>query len=532
MLETLFSNPVFTLFMVVTSGLLLGRINILGLSLGSSGVIFTALAFGHFGYRIPAGVGSLGLVIFVYIVGLRAGPTFFRSFVRQGRSLAQLAVVLTVAGAGCTWALARYLGVPVDLAAGIFAGSLTSTPGLAAAMERLPADSQAAVGYGIAYPFGVIGVVLFVQLLPRLLRVDLNEEGRRLKEENDPGRKIIRVLVEVLNPAVFGKRLSEVEFIAESNCQVPRRLAGNRLVPVSPDFVLEQGQHVLVVGREFRVPNVVNLLGKPSEKTDYLMDTERERRTVVVSSEKVVGKTLAELRPINTFGVTVSRITRHNLEFVPRMSDEIEYGDAVMVVGEPENIEKFAAYAGHRERSLYETDLISLGVGMIAGIILGMVHFDLGDKGFALGMSGGPLFLALVLGHFGRVGPVKGHIPQAAQLLLMEFGLVFFLADAGVSAGQTLIPVIRDHGAALCVASLLVAFMPATVGYLLGRYGMKMNLLQVIGGVCGGMTSTPGLGVITAKTDSDIPVISYAAAYPVALILMTVLAQVLVSALG
>ncbi len=531
MLHTLLSNDLLALFAVVATGLLLGRVQVAGLSLGSSGVIFAALAFGHFGYHIPAGIGALGLVLFVYCVGLRAGPTFFRTFVRQGRSLAKLAVVLIVVGASATFLVARLVGIPVDLAAGIFAGALTSTPGLAAALERLPQNSQAAVGYGIAYPFGVIGVVLFVQLLPRLLRVDLNQLGRQLQEENDPGRKIVRVLVEVMNPAVIGRRLVDLEFIAESNCQVPRCLVGDRLVPVPADFTLEAGQHVLVVGREFRVPTVVSLLGKAAESKDYRMDTERERQAVVVTSPNVVGKTLAELHPINSFGVTVSRIRRHNLEFVPRMSDEIEYGDALNVVGEPEHIKKFAEFAGHRERSFYETDLISLSIGIIAGVVLGTVSFDLGGKGFALGMSGGPLFVALILGHFGRVGPVVGHLPQASQLLLMETGLVFFLADAGVSAGGTLVPVIREFGLLLCLAAAIVVLVPMAIGYLFGRYGLKMNLLQVVGGVCGGVTSTPGLGVITSKTESEIPVVSYAAAYPVALILMTVFAQVLVTSL-
>ncbi len=515
----------------MTSGLLLGRIRVLGLSLGSSGVIFTALLVGHLGYRIPEGVGTMGLVIFVYIVGLRAGPTFFRSFRGQGGSLAKLAAVLIFSGAAATCIMAIWREIPVDLAAGIFAGALTSTPGLAAAMERLPDNSLIAVGYGIAYPIGVVGIVLFVQLLPRLLRADLNVIGQELQDQNDPGRKIVRVLVEVANPAVIGKRLSDLEFIGKSNCQVSRYLSGNRLLPVPSGFTLEEGTRVLVVGREFRVADVVNLLGRKVEVVDYHMDTERERQTVVASSPKVVGKTIATIRPIHRFGVTVTRIRRHNLEFVPRMTDEIEYGDALSVVGEPDNIEKFAQYAGHRERTAFETDLISVGVGIIAGVVLGMVHFDLGGGGFALGMSGGPLFVALILGHCGKIGPVKGHMPQASQMLLMEFGLVFFLAEAGVNAGKTMLPVIREYGGDLAAAAAVIVLLPTVSGYLLGRFGLKMNLLQIVGGVCGGMTSTPGLGVITSKTDSDIPVVSYAAAYPVALILMTVFAQTLVRTL-
>jgi len=530
-MDILLQNEVLALFAVIATGLLLGRVKIAGISLGSSGVIFTALAFGHFGVTIPAGVGSLGLVLFVYCVGLRAGPAFFRSFVQQGRLIALLSAILILVGAATAWGMASLLGVPADLAAGIFAGALTSTPGLAAATENLPADSLAPVGYGLAYPFGVVGVVLFVQLLPRLLRTDLAKLGKELAAKDDPGRKIVRVLVEVMNPAVIGKRLSDLEMIAESNCQVPRVLQGNRLVPVPSDFILEAGQHVLVVGREFRVPTIVGLLGRKAENINYVMDTQRERRNIVATSRNVVGRSISQFRPIHHFGVTIARITRHDFEFVPRMSDEIEHGDLLLVVGEPENIEKFAVYAGHRERALHETDLFSLAVGIIAGVALGLISFGLGEDAFSLGLAGGPLFVALVLGHFGRVGPIVGYLPPAAEIMLTETGLVFFLADSGGRAGATVVSVITEYGQAVCLAAVAVTIVPMVIGYLLGRIGLRMNLLQVIGSVCGGMTSTPGLGVITARTDSDIPVVSYATAYPVALILMTVFANALVTLL-
>jgi putative transport protein len=261
------------------------------------------------------------------------------------------------------------------------------------------------------------------------------------------------------------------------------------------------------------------------------MDSERQRMTVVVSSAEVVGKSLKELRLLAEFGVTVSRITRHDLEFVPRLSDPIAYGDALSVVGEPEDLESFAEYAGHRAETFDETDVISVGLGIIAGILLGMVSFGLGDASFSLGMAGGPLFVALVLAHFGHLGPVTGHIPRASRLLLTQIGLAFFLADAGVTAGSSLVPILKEYGIALGVAAMVVLAVPLGVGYIFGRYVLKLDLLSALGGICGGMTSTPGLGAITAKTSARAPVISYAAAYPVALIFMTIVAQVLVAVL-
>ena len=529
--EILAGNKVLALAAVITLGLLLGRIRIAGLSLGSSGVIFSALLFGHYGIPILDGVGTLGVVIFVYCVGLGAGPSFFRVFVHQGKTLAKLGIAIVASGAASTWLLSTLAHIPPDLAAGVFAGAMTSTPALAAASEALPAGSRVAVGYGIAYPFGVVGVVLFVQLLPRLLRIDLDTLSRVLKPESHGRGAIVRRLVEVMNPAVIGQPLSELQFMEEANCQVSRILQGDRLVPVSPDFRLDAGQHVLVIGQEGKIDTMISLLGKASQKKDYIMDTERERMLVVVTSRNIVGRTLGELKLLSSWGVTISRILRHNIQFVPSLDEEIEYGDSLTVVGEPENIERFMDFAGHRQRTADETDLASLGIGLISGVLLGMVAFELGGK-FSLGTAGGPLLMGLILGHFGKIGPVVGHLPRAANILLLEVGLVLFLADAGVKAGITLVPVVTQYGAAICVFSMLVVLIPMGIGYLLSRFALKMNFLQALGAICGGMTCTPGLGIITSKTDSEIPVVSYAAVYPVALILMTVFAPLLVKALG
>lgn len=533
-LDTMLGNETLALFLILTLGLLLGRIKFTGLSLGSSGVLFTALGVGHLGYSIPGGVGNVGLVLFVYCVGITAGPGFFRAFVRRGRTLAKLGVALVVFGAVATWLVAGILKIPHDLALGLFAGAMTSTPGLAAGMEALSGSgdpSQVAVGYGIAYPFGVVAVVLFVQLLPRLLGHNLNAADGEMARRRS-ARKIVRELVEICNPAIFGKKVHELDDVAESNCQISRILRDGELVPLPAGFELGAGQHVLVVGKKRHLDRIVDLLGRQSDVTGYVMDTERQRSHVVVSSRNVAGRSLGELKPLNVFGVTVSRITRHDIVFVPTSRDTIEYGDMLHVVGERLSIARFSAFAGHRERTFDETDVISLCAGIVAGVLLGSVSFSLGGGSFSLGMAGGPLFVALIMGHCGQLGPVVGHLPRASRLLLMEIGLILFLASAGVQAGGGLVPVIREHGLSLCGAAVFVATLPIAIGYLLGRNLLKLDFIEVLGGVCGGMTSTPGLAVITSKTDADTPIVSYAAAYPVALILMTVFARLLFSVLS
>ncbi|MCC5829827.1 MAG: hypothetical protein JJU36_10315 [Phycisphaeraceae bacterium] len=531
-MDAFLGHPIVALFAVIAVGMALGQITVANVALGSSGVVFAAILLGHLGYRVPEGVGGVGLVLFVYCVGITAGPSFFRVFVRQGKILAHLSVVIILTAVVTTLTLALLIDVPAELAAGLFAGSLTSTPALASALDVAGADSPlVSIGYGIAYPFGVIGVVLFVQLLPRLLGSDFQTLERQSKARQGRDRRIVRVLVEVLNPSVTGKSPTEIPFISDSACQVSRRLEGGRLAPIDAGFTFQPGVHVLIVGEDRTVGYVVDFLGKRSEERFY-MDTERERRQVVVSSRAIIGQSIQQLNPLKNYGIIISRISRLGVDFVPRGETVVQSGDTLWCVGDPENLQKFSDVAGHRAKLVDETDVISMAVGITVGVLLGMAPITLpGGNTFTLGMAGGPLLVALILGHFGRVGRLVGHIPRASRLVMGEIGLVLFLADAGVRAGGAFVDVVGEFGPMLLLMGAAVTLLPMIVGYLVARYWLKLPLLEILGATCGGMTSTPGLGALTSRTDADSPAIAYAASYPVALILMTISAQLLIALL-
>lgn len=516
------------MFVTIAVGYLVGNIKVFGLSAGASGVLFVALAMGHFGYHVPEGIGHLGLVVFVYCLGLNAGPSFLRVFGTQGKVLVALGTALVVSSVGTAWGVARLTHISVDLVCGIFAGSMTSTPALAATNEVLPPDSQAAVGFGIAYPFGVLGVVLFVQLLPRLLGktfVELEAEAGGIQSQPP----IRRETVEVANPAVAGRQLGDLLTIQNSNCQITRVLQAGEFRPIPPDFTLELGQIVLAVGPRADVEIACELLGRKCEPARFVLDVEQRRSKVVVSSKEVIGKSLRELKLLSRFGVTIARISRHEFEFVPRSDDVLQFGDALTVVGEPDSLHNFAEFAGHRERAFDETNIISLALGLVLGVAVGQLQVNLGQLSFSLGMAGGPLLVGLMLGHLSHIGPFVGHLPRASRLLLTDLGLAFFLADAGISAGAGLASVLQAHGLVLCGGAIAITAVPMLVGLVLGRYVLKLSLLQVMGTLCGGMTSTPGLGVINAKTDSNVPIASYAAVYPIALFLVTICGRLLVT---
>ncbi len=337
--ELILGQPVIALFVIIGSGLLIGRIRIYGVSLGSSGVIFTAIAFGAMGYTIPDSIGAIGLVLFVYCVGITAGPTFFRAFVEQGADLAKLGVLLVTVGAGATVLFGWLTGAPLDLSVGIFAGAMTSTPALAAALDNIQSPGVS-IGYGIAYPFGVVGVVLFVQLLPRLLGKNLDEEARALGPPAGRAQDIRRVLVEVRNPALFGKKVCEATLLPNSRCQISRVLWDDTLVPLTPETQFEEGQCVLVVGESDRLPDIVDYLGRESDR-HYHLDLERTRMKVVATSPDITGKTLRQLNVLNRFGVTVSRIIRNEVTLIPNADSTVQRTDVLHCVGEPEDLRKF-----------------------------------------------------------------------------------------------------------------------------------------------------------------------------------------------
>jgi len=529
-LEIVFENQLIALFTVIGAGLLLGNITVKGINLGSSGVLFSALLAGHLGLEIPGGVGNFGLALFVYCVGIGAGPRFFPALAREGGGLAKLGFIIVASGAAIAWGLGRALDLPADLSVGLFAGALTSTPALAAASEAGGATAQAvAIGYGIAYPLGVIGVVLFVQLVPRLLKPDPEEQQADDVETATQG--VQNVLVEISNANLVGRRIEE-DILAGYSCQISRILRNGRLVPLGADETLAVGQTLLVVGRPRDTGLATTFLGKRSEET-FVADTENERERLVVTDKKVGGRSLRELALLRNFGVVITRISRLGQEFVPTPEARLETYDVLTSVGQADDLKKFSKYIGHRPQAFDQTDLISMALGLSAGIFVGMVPISLpGGSPMTLGLAGGPLFVALVLGYFGRVGRVVGHIPRPTRMLLQELGLVLFLANAGIVGGGSLAVTIQEYGAIVFAIGAAITIGPVMIAYPVARKILGLSQAQALGGICGGMTSTPALGALTSASSSQQPIVSYATAYPVSLITMTVMAKLLLQLMG
>lgn len=526
-------SSLLVLVLVISIGLLIGRISLWGISFGTSSILFIALAAGHLGYDVPDGIGDAGLALFVYCVGISAGPTFFRGLAAHGRSMACLGGLIVISGVAATWGSAKMFDIPADLAGGLMAGALTSTPALGAITQTATSPENVAVGFGVAYPIGIVAVVLFVQIAFRLTANQCDQGTAGGETADEPAVAVIeRRAVEIRNPGVVGKRPSEIAVLADSRCQLSRVELKKSWRPTPADYVFEIGSHVMLVGETQELDMVAETLGVIIEHNTAVLDADRERKRVVVTSRDILGRTLKELRLRSRHGVTVARIRRHEIEFVPSSQTRIEFGDTLTIVGESSDLAIIESTFGHRPRIVNETDLLSLVVGLGLGILLGQASVSLGAVTVSLGLAGGPLVVGLVLGHFRRVGPIHGSFPPAAQLLMTEGGLAVFLTASGVTAGAKVADVMAEHGFVLCLAAAIVVVVPLFVGFMAARLLFKLNVLKALGSTCGGMTSTPGLAVLTGLTDSGQPVTSYVAAYPVALLIVTIAAPMLVELLG
>ncbi len=529
MVEFFAQSPILSLFLIIALGTALGSLSVSNLNLGTSAVLFVALGFGHLGIMVPSQVQDLGLVLFVYAVGLQAGPRFFHLFRARGISFAQIGIAVVLGGAVLTILTARLFGISPGLALGLYAGAMTSTPALAAGMDALGGDPSASVGYGIAYPFGVIGVVLFVQLLPRLLRVDLREEERKVRESQPPGRRIHRRIFAVSNPACSGRSLLELKLHRLIEVNISRIRREGRVLAVKPETRLQLGDMVVAVGRMEDLDKLRIVFGEETQEEDIFNTQDVIARDALVTNPRMAGKSLSRLGVFEEYGVVVTRVFREDMEFVPTGSFILEDGDLIRITGAKEDCDRFIVEIGQQEKSIHETNILALSLGIFGGLLLGIIELPLpGGASFRLGTAGGPLLVSLLLAHYGRVGKLNIRIPRGAKYIMSQLGLVLFLAGAGTAAGRSFVEVLAASGLQLLAAGVVVTLGASLIGLALSRFVFKLDLLTVLGLICGAMTSTPALGTLSDLTDSRQPLLSYAAVYPVAMILITLTAQFLV----
>lgn len=545
--DVLASNPILLLFTVIGLGYLIGSVKVFGFNLGVAAVLFVGIAFGAIDPRLilPDYIYVIGLVLFVYAIGLQSGPGFFSSFRKRGIRINLAALIILTTGALATVALKFALGFSAPSAAGLFCGALTNTPALAATVETIDNMKGAldpslvhlylespVVTYGLAYPFGVLGVILWLFVFAKLFRVDFaKEEAERMKETG--ASSILSRTFRITNPAVAGKTVREaLRVLGEPGFVLSRIQQGGSIAVVMPDTKLGLGDLVVAVGGEEALERARLVFGEVS--AEHLPETSGNvsYRRIFVSNKTVIGKTLRELELHRLFDATITRLRRGDVDFVPSPDTILESGDRIRVVTRRDNIEAISKFFGDSIRAISETDFLSLSLGIVLGVFLGMIAFPLpSGMVFRLGFAGGPLIVGLVLGKLERTGPIVWGLPLTANLVLRQVGLVFFLAAIGTKAGPGFGATFRTGGWQLIAAGAAITTFVTVSAVFVCFKALRLPMSAVMGIVSGMHTQPAVLAYANQHAGNELPNVYYAAAYPASMIAKIVLAQIIVSTL-
>ncbi len=523
----LFQNSIFSLFVIVALGYILGAIKIKGVSLDVSAVIFIALLFGHLGVVIPTDIQNFGMILFIFTIGIQAGPGFLDSFKSKGRDLAILTTILILSAGFISWLCSYLFDIDAATVTGLLAGSLTSTPGLAAAIEST-GSSLSSIGYGIAYPFGVIGVILFVKLLPKLMRSDIPALEKRIEAESTEQFPSLETrVIKVEKEAIFGKSLKELQLRRLTGASVSRIMHQN--IPDVPrsTSIISKDDLIKAVGTAEALDSLEAMLGV-AVHTDLPLSEKYELEQILLTNKSLINKTLGSLNLQQTFHATITRIRRSGVEIAPSADTKLKFGDKLTIAGAKNNMPEVAMLFGNDEKALSATDFFPIAAGIVLGVLFGRINLAIGDYfSFSPGLTGGILLVAITLSGIGKTGPIMWTMSANANTLLRQLGLIMFLAGVGTSAGQHIVATFEEHGILLFLVGGAITLFPMIIATLVAHFVFKMNILYLMGALTGGMTSTPGLAACDSMTKTNLPTIAYATVYPIALVLLIVVIQVL-----
>jgi len=529
------STDYIALFIIIGIGIFMGGIKIKGVSFDSSAVIFVAIFYGYWlnargvEFQLPGIIQKIGLLLFIFTIGMQAGPSFFEVFKSQGAKLIILAVLSVVVGTITTALLSVGFDVDYKISVGLLTGALTSTPGLAAAIEASNSP-LASIGYGIAYPFGVVGVILFVKLSPKLFGAKVAEEEEKYAlEAQSKVPEVTNRNFEITNDNIEGRTIKDLDIRMMTKANISRIMSPDTMsvTPPTAEVVLHKGDVVKAVGTEEALKRVEVLLGHTTE-VEIPASGLMEVKWYVVSRRNVVNKSLKELNLQSNFKATVTRVRRAGIDLSARPTLKLRYGDRLLISSSKGNVTALSNLFGDSMKEVETTSFLPVALGCVVGLLLGAIEVPLpGGSSFSLGITGGVLIAALVLSRIGKTGPIIWNLPVIGNQILRQFGLLLFLTPVGLAAGSKIGPTINEYGFNLFGIGAVITLIPMIVVVIVGRLFFKVNFLSLLGALTGGMTSTPGLSAVDSMTSTEGPQVAYATVYPFALVTIIICAQIL-----
>ena len=537
------AHTIFTLAIAIAVGIALGKIKIAGISLGITWILFAGITLGSFGMQIDptivAFVKEFGLILFVYSVGMQVGPSFFSSFKQGGMRLVGIASAIVLIGVLTAYIIHLVTGTPISTMVGVLSGAVTNTPGLGAAQQAYADatgvnDPSIAMGYAVAYPLGVVGIIVSIALIRAIFRIKLDKEREAL-ESGSEAKHAAKISIELTNANLFGRTVVETRGLINRSFVVSRICRVNGQIEIAnASTILEEGDKMLIICAHEDVEAIEMMLGHQIEMqhSDWInLDQQFISRRIIITQPHINGKTIGELRLRSNYAVNVTRVNRSGVDLIPEHNLELQIGDRLTVVGSEMAIDAVAKALGNSMRRLREPNLISIFLGIFLGVFVGSIPIVIPGmpQAVKLGLAGGPLIVAILVSRFGAHYHLVTYTTMSANLMLREVGISLFLAAAGISAGEGFIDTVIYQGGYIWVLyGVIITMLPILLVGIFARKVFKLNYLTLMGVIAGSMTNPPALAYSNATASNDVPAVSYATVYPFMMFLRVLTAQLFV----
>lgn len=534
------------LALVAVIGLWIGHWKIKGVGLGIGGVLFGGIIVAHFTNQYGIALDShtlhfiqeFGLILFVYTIGIQVGPGFFASLRKSGLKLNGLAILIVVLGAVSVVVLTKAIGVPLDIALGIYSGAITNTPSLGAGQQILTelglshATSTMGMAYAMAYPFGICGILLVMWLIRLFFKIKIDEEANRFNQESGYDKESLHTIsVKVTNHNLDGLGLLEIPGFEEEDVVCSRLKRGENVIVPKADTEIHLDDVLHLVGDDHALRKMRLVIGEEVDMPVLSASGEIRAERVVVTNEKVLGKKIRALNVHSKYGVVISRLNRAGVELVPSGDTSLQFGDVLHMVGRTDVLNQAISVIGNAQQKLQQVQMLPVFIGIGLGVLFGSIPFYIPGFPVALklGLAGGPLVVALILARIGSIGKLYWFMPPSANLALREIGIVLFLAVVGLKSGGNFIDtLVNGSGLEWMGYGIFITFIPLMIVGVIARLYAKLNYLSICGLLAGSMTDPPALAFANEmKEDNGAASLSYATVYPLVMFLRIISPQLL-----
>lgn len=547
-LHTLFfgsgiAHAVLTFALVITIGILLGKVKIGGISLGITWILFVGIVLSHFGMTVDGEVRhfvqEFGLILFVFSIGLQVGPGFFASFKHGGMTLVMCAVAIVLLGVATAYVVHLATGTPIPTMVGILSGAVTNTPGLGAAQQAYTdalgiEDPTIALGYAVAYPLGVVGIIFTMIFIRYALRVKFEKEDEGLAALSREHKLTDKVSVEFTNKTLDGRTVAYVRDLINRQFVISRILRPDGTISMADaESVIHIGDRLWLISQAEDIEAIVAFFGRRVEMTDEQWgnntpNAELVSRRILITKSSLNGKKFSDLRLRTKYGITITRVNRAGVDLIPYQGLELQVGDRVMVVGPAKAVAQVADVLGNSLKKLNQPNLVTIFVGIALGVLLGSIPLLNVPQPVKLGLAGGPLIVAILIGRFGTHFHLVTYTTMSANLMLREIGIALFLAAVGIGAGDGFIDAIVDGGYRWIGYGVAITVLPLIIVALVARLWLKMNYYTLMGLIAGSTTDPPALAYANATAGNDMPAVGYSTVYPVVMFLRVLTAQIFI----